>query len=76
MMQSREDEVADCDLVFLDRGAYSIKIYEKVFGMEDLSALHDEIDRMSRSYKLVYVFHPGDVLEALRHQEMGPALVF
>ena len=127
MMQSREDEVADCDLVFLDRGAYSIKIYEKVFGMADLSSLHDEIDRMSRSYKLVYVFHPdnvvlknnairvedqqlrltlhdafcrylessdigyqlllaenteragkiiGDVLEALRHQEMGPALVF
>lgn len=127
MMQRREEAVADCDIVFIDRGAYSIKVYEKVFGMEDLSSLHPEIDQVCASYSLVYLFHPdnvllknnairvedqqlrlklhdafcryfdeagiryqlllaenteragriiGDVLNALRIQEMGPALVF
>ena len=62
MMRLREQAVEDRDIVFLDRGAYSIKIYEKVFGMQDLSSLHEEIDQISASYNLVYVFHPDNVL--------------
>ncbi|MBM3270548.1 MAG: ATP-binding protein [Candidatus Sericytochromatia bacterium] len=62
MMQQRETEVRHCDVVFIDRGAYSIKVYERTFGMEDMSPLYDEIEVLSRSYDLVYIFHPDNVI--------------
>jgi predicted ATPase len=33
MMVDRENSVKDCEIVFIDRGAYSIHVYEKLFGM-------------------------------------------
>jgi predicted ATPase len=62
MMQEREDAVKDCEIVFIDRGAYSINVYEKLFGMEDMSPLQADIDRMTSNYDMIYLFHPNNVI--------------
>lgn len=62
MMIEREWENRDKDVVFIDRGAYSINVYEKLFGMEDMSSLQAEIDGLTRGYDMVYLFHPDNVI--------------
>ena len=62
MMIERDAAVADCDIVFIDRGAYSINIYEKLFGMDDMTALGGDIQRLTDSYDMIYLFHPDNVI--------------
>jgi predicted ATPase len=62
MMQEREEAVKDCEIVFIDRGAYSIHVYEKLFGMEDMSPLKADIERMTADYDMIYLFHPNNVI--------------
>ena len=62
MMIEREWENRDKDIVFIDRGAYSINVYEKLFGMEDMSSLQADIDRLTGGYDMVYLFHPDNVI--------------
>ena len=62
MMTERETSVKECEIVFIDRGAYSINVYEKLFGMEDMSPLQGDIDRMTRDYDMIYLFHPNNVI--------------
>jgi predicted ATPase len=62
MMQEREEAVKDCEIVFIDRGAYSIHVYEKLFGMEDMLPLQSEIERMTADYDMIYLFHPNNVI--------------
>jgi predicted ATPase len=62
MMQEREDAVKDCEIVFIDRGAYSINVYEKLFGMADMSALRPDIGRLTAEYDMIYLFHPNNVI--------------
>jgi predicted ATPase len=62
MMVERETETANCDIVFIDRGAYSLNVYEKLFGMQDLSGLKADIDRLTHSYDQIYLFHPDNVI--------------
>jgi predicted ATPase len=62
MMTEREKANDDNDIVFIDRGAYSINVYEKIFGMEDMAPLQSRIDEITRGYDLVYLFHPNNVI--------------
>ena len=62
MMTEREKVNDDNDIVFIDRGAYSINVYEKIFGMEDMAPLQSRIDEITRGYDLVYLFHPNNVI--------------
>lgn len=62
MMQEREEAVKDCEIVFIDRGAYSIHVYEKLFGMEDMGPLKGDIERMTGAYDMIYLFHPNNVI--------------
>lgn len=62
MMIERDEATRDCDIVFVDRGAYSINVYEKLFGMEDLSALKPDIERLTEDYDMIYLFHPNNVI--------------
>ena len=62
MMIEREWENRDKDIVFIDRGAYSIHVYEKLFGMEDMSSLKPDIERLTAGYDMVYLFHPDNVI--------------
>jgi predicted ATPase len=62
MMMAREDACQECDVVFVDRGAYSINVYEKLFGMADMSALRPDINRLTAEYDMIYLFHPQNVM--------------
>lgn len=62
MMVERDTAAAECDIVFIDRGAYSLNVYEKLFGMADLSALEPDITRLTASYDNIYLFHPDNVI--------------
>ncbi|HEY9721975.1 MAG TPA: AAA family ATPase, partial [Oscillatoriaceae cyanobacterium] len=62
MMIEREGSYADHDVVFVDRGAYSVNVYEKLFGMDDMSPLRADIERLSASYDMIYLFHPDNVI--------------
>ncbi|MNS77924.1 hypothetical protein D3C72_1115160 [compost metagenome] len=62
MMMERETGTEDCDIVFIDRGAYSLNVYEKLFGMQDLSSLKGDIDKLTNSYDMIYLFHPDNVI--------------
>ena len=62
MMIKREQDVKECEIVFIDRGAYSINVYEKLFGMEDMSPLKGDIDRLTADYDMIYLFHPNNVI--------------
>ncbi|MEB3198323.1 MAG: ATP-binding protein [Candidatus Sericytochromatia bacterium] len=62
MMTEREAEHRHCDIVFIDRGAYSINVYEKLFGMESMASLQADIDRLTSGYDMVYLFHPDNVI--------------
>lgn len=62
MMIERENATAACDIVFIDRGAYSLNVYEKLFGMQDLSPLKPGIDQLTNSYDMIYLFHPDNVI--------------
>lgn len=62
MMIEREEACAHCDIVFVDRGAYSINVYEKLFGMADMSALRPEVARLTAEYDMIYLFHPKNVV--------------
>ncbi|MFN3429129.1 MAG: ATP-binding protein [Candidatus Sericytochromatia bacterium] len=62
MMVERETGTEDCDIVFIDRGAYSLNVYEKLFGMQDLSSLKGDIDKLTNSYDMIYLFHPDNVI--------------
>jgi predicted ATPase len=62
MMMEREAATSDCDIVFIDRGAYSLNVYEKLFGMQDLSPLKSGIDQLTNSYDMIYLFHPDNVI--------------
>lgn len=62
MMMEREGTYEDHDVVFVDRGAYSINVYEKLFGMDDMSPLRTDIERLSASYDMIYLFHPDNVI--------------
>ena len=62
MMIEREWENRDKDIVFIDRGAYSIHVYEKLFGMQDMSPLAEDIKRLTHGYDQIYLFHPDNVI--------------
>jgi predicted ATPase len=62
MMMEREADNREMDIVFIDRGAYSINVYEKLFGMEDMSPLRGDIERLTTGYDMVYLFHPDNVI--------------
>lgn len=62
MMIEREWENREKDIIFIDRGAYSINVYEKLFGMESMASLQEDIDRLTRGYDMVYLFHPDNVI--------------
>lgn len=62
MMIEREWENRDKDIIFIDRGAYSIHVYEKLFGMEDMGPLQPDIERLTQGYDMVYLFHPDNVI--------------
>lgn len=62
MMAEREEATKNCEIVFIDRGAYSINVYEKLFGMEDMSPLKKDIERMTSGYDMIYLFHPNNVI--------------
>lgn len=62
MMIEREKACESCDIVFVDRGAYSVNVYEKLFGMADMSDLQSDIDRLTGGYDQIYLFHPDNVI--------------
>lgn len=62
MMIEREEQNRAMDICFIDRGAYSINVYEKLFGMPDMSSLQTDIDRLTKGYDMVYMFHPDNVM--------------
>ena len=62
MMIEREWENREKDIVFIDRGAYSINVYEKLFGMPSMASLQSDIDRLTGGYDMVYLFHPDNVI--------------
>lgn len=62
MMTEREYQNRENEIVFIDRGAYSINVYEKLFGMPDMSSLQADIDRLTGGYDMIYLFHPNNVI--------------
>jgi predicted ATPase len=62
MMMEREEALEDHDIVFVDRGAYSIHVYEKLFGMANMSRLNQDIERLTKGYDVIYLFHPDNVI--------------